>query len=451
MSVPRLFRTAVERVCAGGFAFAVFLTAPAAADSAVAPILDHLAEPELRALVDEVLARNPRVAAAEARARAAEQRAPQVKALPDPTVGVTAFVLTPETRVGPQEMTLTASQALPWRAKLTTRAAAADLEAAALAAEADAIRLELVTEVRVQLLELAFVERLAVIHQSIRDHFAQHEQIARARYATGSGPGQGVIQLQAAITGVDHQLLELDSRRLVLRAEINALRDRRPSAPLPALTPPTPEPPSLDAERLVELALAARPDLRAARRRIERADSLSDLAGLARRPDFMVGVTYTLVGTRDDAPGRLQPPPGNGDDILGLQATVAVPLWRGRIAAGIEEAAAAGQQSEEERRVLAARLERDVSELAAQIPIRWRQLGLIREVLVVQAQEALDSATSGYVAGALNALDLLDAEHVLFDAQAAVARAETDYLVARARLEGALGLTLAALDPSETL
>lgn len=417
--------------------------APAGAQSVLDPFVDRLATPELRQFVDEMLVRNPRLAAAEARARAAGYVAPQVRALPDPTVGVTGFVESPETRVGPQELMLTASQALPWRGKRQTQGEAADLEASALAAEADALRLTLLTDLRLRLLDLGFVDRLTRINRSIRDHLAQHEQIARARYATGSGPGQGVVKLQAAITGVDHRLLELEARRLELEAAINALRDRPPSVPLPALDTVPAAPPELAAEALIELALERRPDLLAAQRRIERAASLERLADIARRPDFKVGLTYTLVGERDDEPGRLQPPPGNGDDILGLQAGVSIPLWRTKLDAGVAQAAATSRHSAEQRRAIKAGLERDVHELVAQLPIRWRQLDLLRRVLLLQAQEALDSATSGYVAGTLNALDLLDAEHVLFETETAIARAETDYFAAWVRLEGALGAPLA--------
>ena len=59
--------------------------------------------------------------------------------------------------------------------------------------------------------------------------------------------------------------------------------------------------------------------------------------------------------------------------------------------------------------------------------------------MIVHAGQALQSAQAGYIAGTLNALDLLDAEHVLFEANTAVARAKTDYLVGIAKLEGALG------------
>ena len=83
-----------------------------------------------------------------------------------------------------------------------------------------------------------------------------------------------------------------------------------------------------------------------------------------------------------------------------------------------------------------AALTADLDELTDRIPLGWQQLRLLDDVLIVQAEEALDSARAGYVAGALNALDLLDAEHVLFGARTAVARAAADYAIYLARLEG---------------
>ena len=41
-----------------------------------------------------------------------------------------------------------------------------------------------------------------------------------------------------------------------------------------------------------------------------------------------------------------------------------------------------------------------------------------------------------------HALDLLDAEHVLFQAQTSLARARADYLISLAELEGAIGAPL---------
>ena len=78
-------------------------------------ILEALEDGALRAMVSEVLERNPGVARARAQARAADLRAPQVRTLPDPVAGLTAWLESPETRTGPQVATFSLFQTLPCR------------------------------------------------------------------------------------------------------------------------------------------------------------------------------------------------------------------------------------------------------------------------------------------------------------------------------------------------
>jgi outer membrane protein TolC len=330
------------------------------------------------------------------------------------------------------------SQRLPWFGKLDLAGQAAVLESAAQTAGVEARRVELVTEARRLWYEVAFLERYREINEEFRRHLAQHEEIARTRYATGVGSGQGVIKLQAEITRVDSQLLDIRDRRAALAARIGGLRDR-PAAELPERA----ELPrlvrfDLDRERLESRALGLRPELVAVAARIARAEVLEELAETRFRPDFTVGLTYTVVERRRDEPGRLQPPLGNGDDIFGIQGGLSLPVRRSKLRAGLEEARELRLAADQMRRGVRARIAADLDELTDRIPLGWRQLRLLEDVLIVQAEEALDSARAGYVTGTLNALDLLDAEHVLFGARTAVARAAADYALYLARLEGVL-------------
>ena len=97
------------------------LAAPSAsAGSQVAPpplgaadrVAAALEDPVLRELVRDTLERNPGLATAIAVARASLQAAPQAQALPDPVIGVTGYLSSPETRVGPQRLVATLSQRL---------------------------------------------------------------------------------------------------------------------------------------------------------------------------------------------------------------------------------------------------------------------------------------------------------------------------------------------------
>ncbi len=105
--------------------------------------------------------------------------------------------------------------------------------------------------------------------------------------------------------------------------------------------------------------------------------------------------------------------------------------------------------AEESKRSLVAGIETGIGDLSRRLPLDWQQLRLLEDLLIVQAEEALDSAQAGYIASTLNALDLLDAEHVLFQAHTATARARADYLIGVAQLEGALAAPLASPTTTE--
>ncbi|MCE2560013.1 MAG: TolC family protein [Acidobacteria bacterium] len=414
---------------------------PAPADRVARGIADE----SLRVLVQEALARNPGLKAGFARARAAAQKAPQVASLPDPTAEATAFLLPPETRVGPQRLMLGFSQALPWLAKLDLKEAAALQEAVALEREVQADRLRLVTDVRRLYYELLFLDRSRATVRRLLDDLDQHEEVAQARYATGVGSTQAVLKLQAEMTQASQELLNLDSREAALRARLNGLRDRPAATPVTRGTlPEAIGEVDLKPERLLDQARSVRPELQAADARLARADLVERLARMARRPDFRVGVTYTLVTSRDDDAARLLAIQGDGNDVFGLRGGVTLPVRKRSRAAAIQEALDLRSHAVDEKRHAELSVETEVGDLTERLPLAWRRLRLLEDLLVVQADEALESAEAGYIAGALNSLDLVDAEEVLFEALTAVDKARVDYLIGLAELEGAVGRPLPA-------
>lgn len=401
--------------------------------------LQQTLAPALRDLVGEVLARNPDLARARRQAVAAELRAPQVRALPDPMASVTPFLSSPETRVGPQELTVSLSQRFPWFGKLALREQSALLAAAAARAEVEALAVRQITETRRLYHELAFLEAEAKAVEEDRSTLVHYEELARTRYASGEGLGQAVVKIQAEITKDETRLLDIANRRASWIARLNALRDRAPDSPVPLPTQPGDlDLPELAFGPLGELALRARPEVARERARIAQAATGVDLARKEYLPDFNFGLAYTVVGSREDAAGRAMPPEGNGDDILGVTAGINIPLWRKKLEAGVEEAAQRELAAQEGLRSVAAAIHRDLGELLQRIPQTREQLKLFRDVLMVQAEEALRSAEAAYSGGALGALDLLDAERVLLEVRIATARTAADLAIAIARLEGVL-------------
>ncbi len=409
-------------------------------------------EPDLAALVDEVLERNPDLARLRASAAASEQRAPQSRALPDPMAGLTAFLSTPETRVGPQQASATISQRFPWFGKLRLREREALLRAAAARLEVEARRLEMVTETRRLVHELAFLEAEERVVREDRATLSHFEELARSRYASGVGLSQAVIKIQAEITKDDYRLLGIETRQASLQAALNALRDRAADESLPGFVLDGPRPEFADGmpETLLAVAREGRPEVARARLLLEATGVGIELAEKEYRPDVTVGLGYTLVGRRDDAPGRAAPPPGNGDDILGLTVGINLPVRRQKLEAAVLQASALESASREGLRSVLTAIQQSLGDLSARLPLTLDQLSLFEDLLLVQAEEALRSAETAYASGSQGALDFLDAERVLLDVRVASARALADSLVLVARLEGALGAPLTDVVPGDT-
>ena len=408
-------------------------------------ILSALDDPSLALLVTEVLERNPRLARLRAEALAADQRAPQVSALPDPVASLTLFLLAPQTRVGPQQATVNITQRLSWFGKLQLKEQTALFTAAAAWAGIDAAELQLITEARTLYHELGFLQKEEEIVREDQSILQHYEQLAQARYASGVGLGQSVVKIQAEITQADTRLLEIEKRRVSLKAELNSLRDQPQHTPLPTGSIPDTSAADLDAAGLRKQALTVRPEITAATALIESASSRTDLAKKQYKPDFNVGLNYGFVGKRDDTIGQQIPVEGDGDDILAISAGVNLPIWRKKLAAGVEEAAQLHLGAIENKRAIVTEIEATLGDLVHRIPLTEQQLRLFDDVLVVQAEQSLRSAEAAYASNTAGALDLLDAERTLLQVRIGAERMRADLATGIAELEGATAAPLSSI------
>ena len=421
----------IKQVAAG---LALAATLPAASHSTHGD--ERLAE-----LIREALRRSPRVLQAFAEHEAARHRVRQAVAMPDPTVSATEFARTVETRVGPQQRMLSLSQPVPGVGK---RAAKGQL--AAKAAEVSdevyrAERAETVLRVKLAYYELGYVDRALAVsdeEQALLGHF---EEIARRHYAEGSGLQADALRLQARITRVLHTRQQFRAQRVSLEATLNALRATAADRPVPTVR--LPALPKLDL-RTGPLAAAghrARPEIRAALRRIEESEKRAHLARIRHRPDFSVGLTWGNVRARG-TPADTLPVPGNGKDSYGISASMTLPLFRGKYDAGVREAAERLAAARFAHRDTAAEMEAEIRSISYRIQAIHRQLDLFERALVPQAEQALWSMEAAYSTGIIDVTGLLDVHDTLLDVQLSLARLKADYLIAVAQLERSVGAAI---------
>ena len=362
----------------------------------------------------------------------------RVKALPDPTATLTWFVMSPETRVGPQRGAINVMQQFPWFGTLELDEQASLWDAVGARAKLEGAKVRILTEARTDYYELQFLEvesRLVEEDRATLEHYAE---LALARYASGVGLDQPVIKIQAEITRTETRRLNISARRATVVARLNAMRDRPQTTPIGVSTAEPGGVGTLDLEVLRTRALADRPEIASANSRVEAAASRVESSKKAYSPKVVVGLNYGFIDRRTDEAGRLNPPEDNGKDIFGLTGGISVPLWGSSLEAGVEEQVQNRLAAEEGRREIVAAIDGELGDLVHRIPLLEEQLSLYDEVLIVQAGQSLRSAESAYAAGTANALDLLDAERVLLQVRIAAERVRTDLDIAVARLEGAI-------------
>lgn len=362
------------------------------------------ADPVLAALIDEAIAANPQLGAAEALAAAARSRPAQARSLPDPllSLGYTNDGWAPT--LGTRDMTLlalTGSQELPYPGKLGLRGAIAESEARQTEQRTARVRRGLVAGVKRAYASLLLARDLRVLVRQKQDAWEQIEGVVRGRYAVGQGTQQDVVRAQIELSRSGLLEVEQAAQEQSSLAELNGLLARPVTQPLATAAPlallPVPE--SLDAA-LESLGVQS-PEVRAAELGVESSKLGAALAQKAYKPDLSVQAGY--MNRR-------------GLDPM-WQAAVGfnLPLHRDRLAAGVAEAEAlrttALRSVEATRLLLRVRTQQRLAVLAA----TERTLAIYDEQVLPQDRLAVDAGLAGYRADRLPFVAVLEAATALYE------------------------------------
>jgi cobalt-zinc-cadmium efflux system outer membrane protein len=398
-----------------------------------------LESPALRDLVKTALRDSPELKEAEAAWKASLEKARVVSALPDPNLAATAFLESVETRVGPQEAVLVFTQKLPWFGKLSAAGQAALEEALEKAWTWRSLQRETVRQVKKTFYDLVYLfEALKITDEDIST-LRRYEDIALTRYGTGKGIQQNVVKVQSETT-------RLNERRIVLLRQRDVARRRLArlvGSPLGRIELDFGDRPLPDVDlRLEDLYGKVRKNREELQARLHAVRSSREGVRLAKKqywPDFNLGFNYIIVGDRKDPAGLQEAPMDNGKDAIGVLASINLPIWYPKLRAGVDEA----RLEEYRARAAYARQEDsvlfEVQDAYINLESLREQLDLYRHALIPQAEQSLESSEAAYETGKLTFLELLDSERFLLNVRYGYAKIKSDYLIALADMERALG------------
>jgi outer membrane protein TolC len=366
--------------------------------------------------------RRDEIQAARARMRAGEARPTIVSALDDPMISPSLDHL--PFMLGGADVSVTIEQRIPLSGIRGHRrtSALADLER--LRAETNRVALDVGVQAANAFLMLQERRRTAALLSEQIAFARDVVAAANARYGSGSAPQSDVLRAEVEVARLEALARALVADVRGAEAMLNTSLAQDADLPVPDLAPlvftqPIPPWP------VIKTALISRPELAAGRAEIARAEAEVQVMRDMFRPmaTIRTGPAYTM------AEGR------------GWMAMVGVslPVWRGKLRAGVAEAQAMRAMSEADLRAMTRMIEGDAAVAVSQLQAaRERQAALNGDVLP-RARMAIEPAVAGYAAGRLPLVSVIEAVQALWSVQSDLIAAETELGLAWARLGRATG------------
>jgi len=370
--------------------------------------------------------RRSEIIVAKARARAAGERPTIVSALDEPTVAVSLDHV-PFNMMG-LDGSITIEQTFPLSSVRGNRKRAAQAGARRELANAERVGLDVELDAVQAFWMLAQMRASAEIATRQHGLATQLEAAALARYSSNTGTQSDVLraQIETVRIGAEQRALAAEVRGAEVMLNTSIARD--PSLPIPTLDVSVPdgEPP---ASNLVARSAQSRPELRAGRAEIEQAEAEVRVMRSMYAPMAMVrtGPAYTMA----EGKGWM------------LMIGVSIPLWRGKLRAGVAEANAMVDMATADldaMRRMADGEARSARETVAAARERYRAL---RDDILPRAEQMIAPTMAAYSAGQVPLVSVIEAAQVLWVSQRdlVVARAELGTAWARLRRASSVEVT----------
>ena len=383
-------------------------------------------------LIQEVLARNPELAATRKQWEAATSRIAQVRSLDDPILSLQLWNVPQPFKATQADNTIFGlSQSFPFPGKLGLKGEVASRSADMTEQSVRAKERELVARLKQAYYDLFLTQKAVQIHHEQVELLRQFFEITNAKFRAGKGSQADVLKAQVELSLLFQHLPVLEQRRKTAEAMLNTLLDRDPASPLGMAQEPAQLPLEESIDNLHRLALNDRPELKAAELDVQRSEQSRALAQRQYYPDFNVAFQ------------RFQNYQAN--DGFGAYVAMSIPFafWtKPKYDAGVQEAEAAVAVAQAQQHTLENLTRFQINDLLAKLRATDQVATLYRTTILPQAQQSLESARVGYRAGKGGFLDLIDTQRAWRGFQLEYFKALVDRQYRLAELEQVVGITL---------
>jgi outer membrane protein TolC len=360
-------------------------------------------DPLLRDLVKQALEKRPELAQARAQVSAEQERVPQGKALPDPTLSLgiqnDGFEGLQMGKDPMSWVSIVAAQTFPWVGKRGLRGDVAGLDAASAQADLQRVMLSVIAEVESGYVNLLLVRDQLGLLGKLETLWTQSEGLARARYEAGQGAQSDLLRAHLERNRLRQRRWALQAEERQRLAVLNRLRGRPLDEPVVTTRglADLPDPKLPEAQQALARAEEQSPELHKALLQGQQADRRVDLARKERWPDVTVSAGVM---------------PRGGSFSTMWQAGVAfnVPVWTvQKQAHAISENQARGRAARDGAEAIRRLLQQRVHERQAVLQSLLEANRLYRSGLLIQSEATVTSTLAQYQVGAVGFASVLEA------------------------------------------
>lgn len=261
---------------------------------------------------------------------AALEVAPQVKALPDPQLAFGYFIQPVETRVGPQEFRLSATQMFPWFGTLKSKENVALQTAKAKYEVFEEAKSRLFNDIKGTYYNIYFNWKAIDIVQDNIQILNTFQKLALIKVEAGLVSPVDEYRIEMEIGDLENQLALLkDQHRTLSIAFFNLLNTDPENVLLPDTLWNTT--PSLTRQALLDSIMIRNHQLLGLEIQREALKFRQELARRTGGPDFLIGLDYIFVGKgENNLSGK--------DAFMFPKIGISIPLYRNKYKAMVNEA-----------------------------------------------------------------------------------------------------------------
>lgn len=389
----------------------------------------------LNSLLAAVYVRNPKLKAARAKLRAAAERYPQAVQLDNILKQYNAFTKELDTLIGPKQQKEMQSMKFPFADATALKGKIVNEEVAAAQQAYEMTLRDLIAQAENAYFDYSFLLDAIRINKENQGLLEPVLKVARSQYRVGSSKYGEVIMLQVELSKLTDAIITLEQGRDTVRAQINALIDRKTEAKLGAPSPVAAKRLAVGIEGLYAAAVKNRQEIRKLQFDIQRMELMIQLASKMTYPDATLGASYFEDRMKQEA--KFMPKRTLEERNVAFFGQKDAYVREMRLQVTAMGKKLADLQNKTRFLVKKAHFQMDASR---------RSLELYRSTLLPQAVQAFKAAETGYKNGKTGFITYLDAQRTLLKFKLEEKRALRNYHKSLVELDRLAGRKLTRKD-----